>query len=313
MPEDNIENNPLYKMFMEVRNKIIKNDLPQGKFHYDGATKSIERYLPIAQNMNSNLFLGQVYQALAYIENEVGHYQTAEEYYEKAIECHTKAENVERLATAYCALGEVYRRSGDAENAAECYQQSREFAQTINHTPLIVYNCCNEGQLWLAQDDTEKAIYYLEQGLNLVHNIDWTVEYRNQLMPEILSSLGEAYAKLGQNELAWRQSERALELARKENQVHQIARAYQTMAMIAMAENMESEVENFFEESKLHWKKAKATAELGRLAMLEAEYWKNRQNNEKVIECYSDAVECFEATHLEREAENARQLLNEIR
>lgn len=313
MTQDNIETNPLYKMFIEVRDKIIKNDLQRGNFNYDGAIKSIERFLPIAQSMDSDLFLGNVYQALAYVENEVGHYQTAEDYYEKAIECHTQTENVERLSTAYCALGEVYRRSGDIENAAECYRQSREFAESIKHVPLMVYNYCNEGQLWLAQDNTEKAIYHLEQGLNLVHNIDWTVEYRNQLMPEILSSLGEAYAKLGQNELAWRQSERALELARKENQVHQIARAYQTMAMIAMAENMESEVENFFAESKLHWRKAKATVELGRLAMLEAEYWKERQNTGKVIECYSDAVECFDATHLEQEAENARQLLRQIK
>ena len=313
MAQDNIETNALYKMFMHIRDKIVKHDLPQGTFQYEGAMQSIERYLPIAQSMNSELFVGQVYLALAHIEGEVGHYQSAEKYYEQAIGNYEKIEHTERLSTAYCALGEVYRRSGDVENAANCYQQSRVFAETIDDKRLIIYNCCNEGQLWFTQGETEKAIALLEQGLNLVHNVNWEVEFRNRLMPEILSSLGEAYAKLGQNELAWRQSERALELARKENQVQQIARAYQTMALIAMAENMENEVQNFFEESKIHWEKAKATAELGRLAILEADYWKQQQNTDKVIECYSAAVKYFEATHLEHEAKNARQLLNEIR
>lgn len=311
MPQDNLENNALYKMFIHIRTSISKN-LYQGNFNYEGTIKIIERYLPIAQNMQSDLFLGQVYQSLALIEGEVGHYQTAQEYYEEAIEAYTQEENTERLSVAYCALGEIHRKVGNIETAADCYHQSRNLAESIDYTRLIIYNCCNEGQLWLAKNETEKAITFLEQGLNLVHNEAWDTEYRHQLMPEILSSLGEAYAKIGQNELAWRQSERALELARKENQVHQIARAYQTMALIAIAENMETDVQNFFEESKIHWEKAHATAELGHLAILEAGYWKDRQNRDKLIECYTAAVQYFEATHLDQETANARRLLDEI-
>lgn len=310
MSQDNLQDNALYKMFLNVR-KGINENMYQGNFNYEAAVTNLKRYLPIAESMQSNLFRGQVYQSLALFEAELGHYQTAQDYYEKAIEFFEADENTEMLSLVYCALGEVHRRAGHVDAAAQSYHQSRDLAESIDNTRLIIYNCCNEGELWLNQGDMERAINLLEQGLNLVHNLDWKVEYRNKLMPEILGGLGEAYAKIGNNELAWRQSERALELARKENQVHQIARAYQTMALIAIAEKRASpEIENFFAESKANWTKASATAERGHLAMLEAEYWQENQNIEKTMTCYQEALSCFEATHLDEEAAHVRQLLD---
>lgn len=312
MNQDDIKKNALYKMFIQIRENI-KDNLRKGNFHYESAITSLERYIPLAENMQSNVFRAEVYQSLALIEGEVGHYQTAQEYYDKAIAVLNEEEDTELLSLVYCALGEINRKAGNVDAAAEHFHHSRDLAESVNYTRLIIINYCNEGQLWLTQGDTDRAVNLLEYGLNLVHNVDWKVEYRHQIMPEILSSLGEAYVKLGNNEMAWRQSERALELALKENQVHQIARAYQTMALIAMAENMEThEIENYFTESKANWIKASATADLGHLIMIEANYWQERQNEDKLIDCYREALSCFEATHLDEEAAHVRQLLAEF-
>lgn len=311
MEQAQLENHPIYKMFLEMK-KGIRTNLYQGNFNHEGAIKSVERYIQIAENMQSTLFLGQVYDLLAFIESEVEHYQVADGYYRKAIELYTQEDNPEQLSIAYCALGEVHRRIGNFNDAVECFHQSMSFAQSIDYTRLIIYNYCNEGQLWLTQGDLDKAVSLLQNGLNLVHNAAWDTEYRHRIMPEILSSLGEAYARMGQNEIAWRQSERALELARKENQVQQIAQAYQTMALIALHEDMTDAVENYIEESRIHWQKANAKANLGHLALLEAEYWKKQQDTPRVMECYATAIDYFKAAHLLQEVENVRSLLNEI-
>lgn len=312
MEQDHIESHPIYRMFEEMR-KGIRNNLYQGNLNYEGAIASVTRYIAIAENLQSNFFLGQVYQMLAFIEGEFEHYQIASDYYKQAIEIFTVEDHTERLTVVYCALGEINRRVGHLEEAVDCYHRSMDYARSINYTGLMIYNYCNEGQLWLAQGELDKAVSLLENGLNLVHNEAWNTEYRYRIMPEILSSLGEAYAKMGQNEIAWRQSERALELARKENQVQQIAQAYQTMALIALHEDMAShEIENFIEESRIHWQKANAKANLGQLALLEAEYWKKQNNMPKVTDCYTTAIEYFESVQLNQEANNARTLLNEV-
>lgn len=300
---ENLENNPTYLMFNEVRTNIMKN-LYRGHFNYEGAIDILQNYIPLAEEMGSRTFVGMVYHILAIIELEVGHFPGSESYYQQAIAAYEEVENLEQISVAMCGLGELYRKSGKVNDAIDCYHRSRALAEAGDDTRLIIYNYANEGQLWLAENDLEKAIDMLEKGLGLVEQADWQTEYRNQLMPEILSSLGEANAKLGNYDLARSQSEQALELAQRENQVHQIAHANQTFALIAIQRNESAaQISVYFEESKALWQKMGAVADLGRILLMEADYWQSQDDLDKYQACLEKAKDCFESANLDNEVE----------
>ncbi len=308
----NLEKNPAYQMFDEVRKNLIKN-LHQGHFHYEGAVNILQNYIPIAQNMESNTFVGNIYNTLAVIELELSHYAQAEAYYQDAIAAYEDTQDATRMSIALCGLGELYRESSRMPEAVECYHRSRELAEATDDERLIIYNYCNEGQLWLAENDFNQAIDLLEKGLTIVDAAEWDAEYHTQLMPEILSSLGEAYAKTGNFEVAQKQTERALDLARRENQLHQMAHAHQTFAIIAIQqEASEFDVAMHFAEAKQLWEKMGDTADVGRLYMLEADYWHAQLNATKRQDCLEAAINCFEVAGLDKELIAARDQLNEL-
>ena len=309
---DNLENHPTYRMFKDV-SKNITNNLYQGHFHYEGAIEILENYLPLARNMNSSAFVGDIYRTLTKIEAEVGHHSQAVNYCQQAIAAYEETQNPALVSAAVCGLGELYRESGETNEAAACYHRSRSLAESVDDTRLIIYNYCNEGQLWLAEDDVDKAIDLLEKGLALVEKADWGLEYRNQLMPEILSSLSEAYTKTGTYDLAQKQAERALELARQENQLHQMAHAYQSLALIASQRNDSwVKVTDYFNESKSLWEKMGASADLGRLLVLEATYWQTQDDVSKSRACLDLAIRCFEKAGLDKELSTARDQLSQL-
>lgn len=308
----NLENNPVYQMFNEVRKNLMSN-LYQGHFHYEGAISILQNYIPLAQNMESNTFVGNIYNTLAVIELELGHYAQAEAYYQDAIAAYEDTQDATRMSIALCGLGELYRESSRMTEAVECYHRSRELAEAVDDERLIIYNYCNEGQLWLAENDFNQAIQLLEKGLTIVDAAEWDIEYHTKLMPEILSSLGEAYAKTGNFKIAQKQSERALDLARRESQVHQMAHAHQTLAIIAIQQqSSESDVVMHFAEAKQLWEKMGATADVGRLYMIEADYWNEQLNDTKRQTCLEAAINCFEVAGLDKELIAARDQLNEL-
>lgn len=309
---ENLENHPTYLMFREVSKNITKN-LYEGHFNYEGAIDILQNYIPLAEKMESRTFVGIIHNTLAIIELELGHFSSAENYYQQAIAAYEYVQNLQRISVAVCGLGELYRKSGKIDEAIACYHRSRTLAEAGDDTRMIIYNYANEGQLWLAENDLEKAIDMLEKGLVLVEQADWKTEYRNTIMPEILSSLGEANAKLGNYDLAQSQSERALDLAQRKNQIYQMAYANQTFALIAIQRNESAaQISVYFEESKALWQKMGAVADLGRILLMEADYWQSQDDLDKYQACLEKAKDCFESTNLDNEVEAVGHQINRL-
>jgi tetratricopeptide (TPR) repeat protein len=302
-------NSPVVKMIQEMRTRVRK-DLYSGKLNYEASTALLQRQIPIADRMNDLLLKGQIYESLGTVELELGNYEKGYNYYQESLKAFTNIEDSFRIGVMLSNLGEIYRRWGKPEEAADYYVRARELARQSGQNRLVITTYNNEGQVWLAVGQVERAIELLEMGLKISDETDWEITTRQQSVPEILSSLAEAYGRLGDYNLAWTHSTRALNIANQHNQVHQIARAYQAMAFIAIQEKREPEsITDYLMMSREYWLKIGSKVELGHLMQMQGDYWMTQENPAKAIPAYMEAVQYYEDTHMHTELEKIRALL----
>lgn len=302
--------NPVFQMIQQIREQIRK-DLYAGKLQYDSSMTLLKRHLKVADEQEQHVLVGQLYETMGTIEVERGNFQDAREYYDNSLKKFEELHDVGRVGVMLNNIGEVYRRSGDVEKAPDYYIQARNIArQTSNHS-LIITTYNNEGQTALAAGDLDRAIELLKQGL-ITHSDsgEWNLRTIKSTLPEIHSSLGEAYARQGDFAQAWKNVERALEISQEFQQVQQIAKAYQTMAFIALQDNTDShDIPKYIEESSRHWSLLNAKVELARATVLKGDYYKSQDDLAQANKAYKTAIEYLEEAQLLHEAEKIRAKL----
>jgi tetratricopeptide (TPR) repeat protein len=299
--------NSLVNMVEQIRKQAIQ-DLYDGKLNYDATISLLKRQVAIVEKSGNYKIAGNVYNTLAIIELEVGNYPAARQQYEQAIAMFEAGNEQAGLAAALCGLGELHRETGNVEDASKCYRKSREIALTVDDKKLVIYNFCNEGQLWLGVGQLERAIELLEGGIDLAQNFQpWTANIRNQVMPEMLSALGQANAKLRDFKRAWQCVNRALELSTHNQELHQMAHAYEVMAFIGVQQELPAhEIATYFQKSLELWKRLGAMADLGRVRSQEGAYWLSQGKTAEAIAAYQEASVSYDTAKLHAEAEEAR-------
>ena len=304
-----MSNQAIFNMINKIRTRAIE-DLYDGNFNYESTMPLLLRQLDILKGIGDQTQVGVLYNTLAIIELELGNFPDSRDYYQNALNAYEDAGQPGRYATTLCGLGELYRETGEVERAADCYQRSRAIAEKENDKRIIIYNYSNEGQLWLAEGQTERAIELLETGLSIIEQAEWLTDIRNKVLPEVLISLAEAYARNDDFETAWVSVERGLERASKANELHQMAHAYQSMARIAIAEGRpDVEIEAYFEKSAALWHKLGALPDLGRLLIAAGDYMMARNKLDQAARFFEEASEVFDGANLGDEAADARARL----
>jgi tetratricopeptide (TPR) repeat protein len=307
-----MSNQSVLNMINQIRKRAM-DDLYKGKLNYDITMPFLLRQLDILKEIGDQTQIGVFYNSLAVIELELGNYSTSHEYYHKALYAYEEAGQQGRYAATLCGLGELYRETGDVESAADCYQRSRAIAEQENDKRIVIYNYSNEGQLWLSAGQTEQAIELLETGLSVTEEARWLSDIRHKVLPEILISLAEAYARQEKYELAWENVERGLALASKSDELHQMAHAYQTKARIAIDEGRpEVEIDAYFEKSAELWRQLGMLPDLGRLLIAAGEFFVDLRKVDKAAKLFKEAGESFELAHMDDEADEARSRVSQL-
>lgn len=304
---DSLQDNPFFKMVKQIREQVTK-DLYAGKLKYDSSIAMLQRNLKIAEEQDFKLLSGQINDTIGMIELERGNFKDAEKFYKKALKYFEEINDVGRIGIMLNNLGEVHRRSGDTQNASDYYIQARNLARQTSQHSLIITTYNNEGQAELANGNLEQAIELLKNGL-VTHSDsgEWNLNTIKSTLPEIHSSLGEAYARQGDFKQAWTNVERSLEIAQEFQQVQQIARAYRTMALIALHENNdEHDILHYLQESERHWDLLNATFEITRVQVLKGDYYKSQGDDENAEKAYAGALEYFKNAQLNHEADKIR-------
>lgn len=302
--------NPIFAMIKQIRDQIRK-DLYGGKLQYESSMALLKRQLNVVNAEEYPIVVGQLYETMGTVELERGNYSDAREFYENSLKFFENANDAGRVGVMLNNLGEVHRRSGELDSARDYYIQARNLARQTSRHSLIITTYNNQGQTALAAGDLDNAIELLQRGL-ITHSDsgEWDLNTIKGTLPEIHSSLGEAYARQGDFKQAWKNVTQALELSQEFHQVQQIARAYQTKAFIAIQDEDDShDILHYIEESRRHWQLLNARVELARLLALKGDYYKQKGVEKEATTAYETAIEYLEEAQLLNEADKVRDKL----
>jgi tetratricopeptide (TPR) repeat protein len=304
------DNNPLVKMITEVRTKI-RRDLYSGELDFDVARSTLRKYIDIAQQMDDKILAGQLHESLGTIELELGNYDEGLALYQQSHDCFKEVDDIGRMGVMLSNIGEIYRRQGRNDEAAAHFTQARQMAITAKREMLVITTYNNEGQVWIAAGDLERGIGLIETGLEKAHEADWNREVASDAIPEMRSSLAQAYAQLGDFKAAWHNVKMGFNLAKEYNQLQQMAYGYLTMAIIAQLDpDSEEDPVEYFRLSREHYEKIQANAALGQMLVYEGEYWENKGHTANAHKVYREALPLLEKSRLISDVEKVRQRLS---
>jgi tetratricopeptide (TPR) repeat protein len=299
--------NSIVKLISKLREGVLR-DLYAGKLDYEKGIRVLGRQLEVAQRAKSDLLVGQIYSTMGIVEWYRGNMDKALARFQDSLTAFQADGSDENVAIAFMNIGEVHRERGNVTEAVEAYQKARVVAEKSENFLFKVTLLTNEGQLWLGAGELDKGMGLLENALQLIEKHGWTEVHIIRTISEIENKLAEGHARKGDWEKAKTLVEHALKTAQEYEHIPEVARAYYEMAFIGILHPVSGyDVPGCLAQSREHWQKTESIAELGRVWMLEGDYWKSKADTLQAKIAYQNAVAYFEKAELTTEAAQARE------
>jgi tetratricopeptide (TPR) repeat protein len=152
-----------------------------------------------------------IYNQLVQVKNDLGEYQEAIRFHEKAfaIQQQSLPPNHPDLASAYCNIGVVYKNMGDYSKALSYYEKDLEISQKSfppNHPDLASsYN--NIGVVYQKMGDYPKAFPYYEKDLEISQK---SLPPNHPHLAKSYNNIGVVYQNMGDYSKALSSHEKAL-------------------------------------------------------------------------------------------------------
>ena len=147
--------------------------------------------LDIAKSNNNKEKVGGTYNNIAIIyENYLDKSDSAQYYYDKALECFIELGDEVRIALVKCNMGIILLRRGMPEKAREYIDQSLELFQHTGTRADYADALFFKGKLCLEEQKYDEALSYYEQALELADK--FKIKKRQS---SILSDMAEVYKK----------------------------------------------------------------------------------------------------------------------
>jgi tetratricopeptide (TPR) repeat protein len=150
-----------------------------------------------AQNPTvDQLNLSMLWRQMGILETGQGHFERAQELFEKAIQIVQKIGNTSRLGDDHFELGLVYRNLGDYQNAWRTFEKSVAYAREAGNTKTVIYSQGQLANLLAVQSRFSEAIEILKSSLQ-----EWgkfPLEADRNMSHTSLHTLGRTYVQNGQ-------------------------------------------------------------------------------------------------------------------
>ncbi len=177
----------------------------------DGAIFTLNHVLGIARRNDVKDQLKFVLNTLALAYTYRANYDKALDYNLQSLELREKEGNKSEISIACNNIGIVYLHLSDHEKALEYFQRSLSLKHEENDLYDLERCMINIGICYNALSDFPKAIQYLNEALSLCEN-----RCSEGVITEGYSNLGLAYLGIGNIEAASRNTNLALEIARRD-------------------------------------------------------------------------------------------------
>ena len=161
----------------------------------------------------------KVQESIAKINGNIGliyfskkEYQISLDYFNKALNLNTKANNKSGLAFNYTNIGVVYFDLHDYSKALECFNNSLEYSQKIDRKSVILTALENIAEVYyaMATDSNEKNISKREINNLLNESIEYSKRAENICLSigandqiiDVYNNLAKSYKEIGNFEKA---------------------------------------------------------------------------------------------------------------
>ncbi len=163
------------------------------KGDYDKAEEIFNEEKEVAEKIESEEQIGQVYHDIGTTKLRKGEIDTSIKKFEKAIEIREKTDDKIELQKSYNNIGIAYSDKGDFERSEEYYRKSLEVCENVGDKSGVSASLNNLGTIQMKKGDMEKAKNTFEESLEISKKLGdkhgKSISLTN--LASILLSLGE--------------------------------------------------------------------------------------------------------------------------
>ncbi|GAB4131271.1 MAG: hypothetical protein OHK0045_24030 [Raineya sp.] len=242
--------------------------------------------LKLAQKIKDTNNVAYFYTFIGVLYKNMGNYETALLFYQKAIPINQQLHNWQGNAGIYNNIAFVYRLQGKYKNALEYYLKALTLFEDSEYAKQksIVLN--NIGSLYFDQKQFKTALEYLRASLQIAEIIKDTLG-----IAFAYNNIGEVYQKQGNWQKAKSNFEQSLIWKKRKQHWRSIASGYANLGLVYQEEKMYDSAEFYLQEALHIYSNLNDTnGEVESLLRL-GELWAFLQNQEKAIKNYQTALE----------------------
>jgi CHAT domain-containing protein/Tfp pilus assembly protein PilF len=174
------------------------------------ALNSLTRQLEVCRQLKDRDCEGGALGDIAYLNDEMGRYNTALQYYQQCLAIKRDLGDQPTVAVTLNNIGLVYRSLGQFDKALAAYDQALQIWQTLNDASGKGTTLNNIGTTYLALSAYERALDMFQQSLVYIRQLN---ERANE--SRTMSNIGLVRQNQGQYSEALRDFEQALAIARE--------------------------------------------------------------------------------------------------
>lgn len=301
-PDD--PNSQVLEMFRVIRFEMFDR-LEKGTLDYERSITTLIKHLATARQIQNPRLLGQTYNALGYIENDLGHFRQAETYFMRGLDEIDGYGLLDLKGTLYINIGEVFRRQGYFHQALDAYALAQAFLDRLR-PPSAAWVTAenNRGHAFISLQAYDVAQACFER---VLARVDFNEHSGFGTLVETYIGLAEIALAANKVSAAWTHARRAEDLCKGRSFALLLARTYLTMAHIA-AHDGSSDPFEFYRACRDILNRYALPAVLARFLLTEALYQERHGHNDDCQRLAQEALLIFEERGMEQEAQIARGL-----
>jgi len=134
---------------------------------YETAMEYYNKALEISDGINDKLGMSKCYINMGIVNRKQSNYITAVEFYQNALKICLEIDDKKGTSNCYNSIGVVYHIQGDYQTAVECYLKSLKIKEELGDSASFTASYNNIGNIYFAQGNYNLAIEFYIKALKI--------------------------------------------------------------------------------------------------------------------------------------------------
>jgi tetratricopeptide (TPR) repeat protein len=294
------------RLLAEVLRKRAHADSRMGEF--ERAVTQHKRAMDISKSVDDHAGEADALRGLGYVHWLKSDFQMALIFYDMVFEKASLTGDMEIIGRTRIELGNVYNSMGDRERAREEYSQAINILKTTDNKNELARAYNNLGDCYIRSGDLEEAITVLRQCMDLADTIgDMTIKGWAAF------NAADCFTRMGESKIAKQYLETALDVLEESDDRIGVGSSLRVYGLTLTAEKEYVLAEDAFDKSIAIFAELDMPAREGETLKSKAKMFIDKGDIGAAIETLERAVEVFQEGNQEKDAREARDLIEKLK